>query len=51
MELDHSDEPAWAYLEYQHAHILATMKSIHSKSVDKAKGEKNLACITSGVSR
>jgi len=39
IELEGSDEPAWTYLEYQHAHILDTMRSMHSKSLEKVKGE------------
>jgi exocyst complex component 2 len=39
IELEGSDEPAWTYLEYQHAHILDTMRSIHSKSLEKVKRE------------
>ena len=38
-ELEGSDEPAWTYLEYQHAHILDTMRSMHSKSLEKVKRE------------
>jgi hypothetical protein len=39
IELEGSDEPAWTYLEYQHAHILDTMRSMHSKSLEKVKRE------------
>jgi exocyst complex component 2 len=37
IELEGSDEPAWTFLEYQHAHILDTMRTIHSKSLEKVK--------------
>lgn len=39
IELEGSDEPAWTYLEYQHAHILDTMRTMHSKSLEKVKRE------------
>jgi exocyst complex component 2 len=42
IELDQSDEPAWTYLEYQHAHILETMKSMHNKSVEQVNSESCL---------
>jgi exocyst complex component 2 len=37
IELEGSDEAAWTYLEYQHSHILDTMKAMYSKSVEKVK--------------
>nr|ODN90071.1 exocyst protein [Cryptococcus depauperatus CBS 7841] len=37
IELDQSDEPAWAYLEYQHGHILRTMKAIHDKALERVR--------------
>jgi exocyst complex component 2 len=43
IELEGSDEPAWTYLEYQHAHILDTMRSMHSKSLEKVKRESLLS--------
>lgn len=39
IELDGSDEPAWAYLEYQHRHILDKMRGMYQKAADAAKGE------------
>jgi exocyst complex component 2 len=39
IELDASDEPAWAYLDYQHAHILDTMKTQFKKAAEQAQGE------------
>ncbi|RSH82118.1 hypothetical protein EHS25_006051 [Saitozyma podzolica] len=37
IELDASDEPAWAYLDYQHAHILDTMKTQFKKAAEQAQ--------------
>ncbi|KIR69024.1 exocyst protein [Cryptococcus bacillisporus CA1873] len=37
VELDQSDEPAWTYLDYQHAHILSTMKIIYEKAQESAR--------------
>lgn len=42
IELEGSDEPAWTYLEYQHAHILDTMRAMHSKSLERVKCESTL---------
>jgi exocyst complex component 2 len=39
IELEGTDEAAWTYLEYQHSHILDTMKAMYSKSVEKVKGK------------
>jgi len=39
VDLDGSDEPAWSYLEYQHAHILESMKGIYARTQDKCQGE------------
>jgi hypothetical protein len=41
IELEGSDEPAWTYLEYQHAHILDTMRAMHSKSIERVKRESH----------
>ena len=38
IELDGSDEPAWAYLEYQHAHIMDKMRTTFAKASDAARG-------------
>lgn len=38
IELDQSDEPAWTYLEYQHAHIMEVMRSLNNKALERAKG-------------
>jgi exocyst complex component 2 len=40
IELDSSDEPAWAYLDYQHAHILETMRSLFKKAAEQAKSTR-----------
>ncbi|WVR08462.1 hypothetical protein IAU60_005517 [Kwoniella sp. DSM 27419] len=45
IELDQSDEPAWAYLEYQHKHILSNMRSVYAKSQEKIKAAQR-ACDT-----
>ncbi|KIR30772.1 exocyst protein [Cryptococcus deuterogattii LA55] len=37
VELDQSDEPAWTYLDYQHAHILSTMKIIFENAQESAR--------------
>ncbi|OXC68440.1 hypothetical protein AYX13_02890 [Cryptococcus neoformans] len=37
VELDQSDEPAWTYLEYQHGHILSTIKIMYEKSQERAR--------------
>jgi exocyst complex component 2 len=37
IELEGSDEPAWAWLEYQHAHIIERTKSIAQKAQDAVK--------------
>lgn len=39
IELERSDEPAWAYLEYQHAHILESMRNIYTTAQERVKGE------------
>lgn len=39
IELDQSDEPAWAYLEYQHAHILDSMRAIYKKADERVKSK------------
>ncbi|WVF68144.1 hypothetical protein IAT40_002907 [Kwoniella sp. CBS 6097] len=49
IELDQSDEPAWAYLEYQHKHILDHMRSIYIKSQDRIKATQ-LICATEASS-
>lgn len=38
IELKQSDEPAWAYLEYQHAQVLDTIRSIYAKARERVKG-------------
>jgi len=43
IELEGSDEPAWTYLEYQHAHILDTMRGMHAKSLERVKRESVLS--------
>ncbi|ODO10434.1 hypothetical protein I350_01029 [Cryptococcus amylolentus CBS 6273] len=43
IELDQSDEAAWTYLEYQHAHILRSMKAIFNKHQEKARATER-AC-------
>jgi len=43
VELEGSDEPAWTYLEYQHAHILGSMKAIYNRAQEKCRGEHLLA--------
>ncbi|WVO20401.1 uncharacterized protein IAS62_001697 [Cryptococcus decagattii] len=40
VELDQNDEPAWTYLDYQHAHILSTMKIIYEKAQESARTAK-----------
>ena len=42
IDLEQSDEPAWAYLEYQHAHILETMRTSHTRAQETVKGLSNL---------
>ncbi|WVQ85992.1 hypothetical protein IAT38_008160 [Cryptococcus sp. DSM 104549] len=42
IELDQSDEPAWAYLEYQHRHILDTMRTIYSKAQERVRVAQQL---------
>jgi exocyst complex component 2 len=37
IELEGSDEPAWAWLEYQHAHIVDRMKVISQKAQQAVK--------------
>lgn len=37
IELEGSDEPAWAWLEYQHAHIIDRMKVISQKAQQAVK--------------
>lgn len=37
VELDQSDEPAWTYLDYQHVHILSTMKIIFENAQESAR--------------
>lgn len=37
IELEGSDEPAWTWLEYQHAHIVERMKGIAQKAQDAVK--------------
>ena len=52
VELEGSDEPAWTYLEYQHAHILGSMKAIYSRAQEKCRGEHRLVSVAaSDVSR
>jgi len=43
IELEGSDEPAWTYLEYQHAHILDTMRGMHARSLERVKRESLLS--------
>ena len=38
IDLEQTDEPAWAYLDYQHAHILETMKAIFKTASEQARG-------------
>ena len=38
IELDQSDEPAWAYLDYQHAHIRDVIRNTYAKAQDAVKG-------------
>ncbi|WVQ70634.1 hypothetical protein IAR50_000154 [Cryptococcus sp. DSM 104548] len=49
IELDQSDEAAWTYLEYQHAHILRSMKAIYGKHKDKAQSTER-ACASQMMS-
>jgi hypothetical protein len=39
VDLEGSDEPAWTYLEYQHAHIKDGLKGIYNKAQDKCRGQ------------
>ena len=39
IDLEQSDEPAWAYLEYQHEYIVGRLRSVHDAALDKVKGE------------
>lgn len=43
VELDQSDEPAWTYLDYQHAHILSTMKIIYEKAQESARSLSSIS--------
>lgn len=43
IELEGSDEPAWAWLEYQHAHIIDRTKSIAQKAQDAVKSRSIIA--------
>lgn len=42
VELDQSDEPAWTYLEYQHGHILSTIKIMYEKSQERARSSSSI---------
>ncbi|KAK8850389.1 hypothetical protein IAR55_004307 [Kwoniella newhampshirensis] len=42
IDLDQSDEPAWAYLEYQHDHILSTMKTIFERAQERVKAAQHV---------
>ncbi|KAK1922962.1 exocyst complex component Sec5-domain-containing protein [Papiliotrema laurentii] len=37
IELDGTDEPAWTYLEYQHAHITESIRSIYAKAQEQCQ--------------
>ncbi|KAL7419826.1 Exocyst complex component S5 [Cryptotrichosporon argae] len=50
IELDGTDEPAWSYLEYQHAHILDTLKGIARQTLDDVKVAKTAATDEAGPS-
>ncbi|OCF43322.1 exocyst protein [Kwoniella heveanensis CBS 569] len=50
IELDQSDEPAWAYLEYQHKHILDHMRSIYLKSQDRIKATLQICATEASTS-
>ena len=41
IELDGSDEAAWVYLDYQHAHIMSKMRSIFQKASESAKSKQH----------
>ncbi|ORX41152.1 exocyst complex component Sec5-domain-containing protein [Kockovaella imperatae] len=41
VELSGTDEPAWTYLEYQHAHIVEQTRTIFQKAQDAAKAALN----------
>ncbi|KAK4688269.1 exocyst complex component 2, partial [Tremellales sp. Uapishka_1] len=43
IELEGSDEPAWTYLEYQHAHVVDTMKRIFDKNLERVQNAKKLS--------
>jgi exocyst complex component 2 len=43
IELAGDDEPAWIYLESQHAHIVDTMRGIYNKAQEKCRGEQGSA--------
>ncbi|RXK41720.1 hypothetical protein M231_00955 [Tremella mesenterica] len=43
IDLEGCDDPAWAYLEYQHSHIFDTMKAIHKRCLESVKSA-NQAC-------
>lgn len=45
VDLDQSDEPAWTYLEYQHAHIIESLRNIYSKAKDTCQSKSaHLPC-------
>lgn len=39
VEVEGSDEPAWAFLEYQHAHILSSMQLLFARAHERVKGK------------
>lgn len=38
LELNVADDPVWVYLDSQHSHILAKMKTVHDKRVMYIEG-------------
>lgn len=42
IELEGSDEPAWAYLEFQHRHIMSSIRNLYAKAQEQARGQSLL---------
>lgn len=48
IELAGDDEPAWVYLDSQHAHIVDSMKGIYNKAQEKCRGEREDLSVRTG---